>query len=137
MSYDVFAGEVLAIVGESGSGKTQSARWRSSACCRRTARVRGSAKLAARSCSGCTAQKLREVRGNEIAMIFQEPMTALNPVYTVGFQIIETLRTHFDIGPSRRASGPSSCSSSSRSRTRDGVSTPTRTSCPAASVSAR
>ena len=43
--------------------------------------------------------KLRRIRGKEIAVIFQEPMTALNPVFTVGFQIVETLRAHFEIGP--------------------------------------
>ena len=42
---------------------------------------------------------LRKIRGREVAYIFQEPMTALNPVYTIGFQIVETLRTHFDMGP--------------------------------------
>lgn len=45
------------------------------------------------------ASRMREVRGNEISVIFQEPMTALNPVYTVGFQIVETLRTHFLMAP--------------------------------------
>ena len=42
---------------------------------------------------------LRKFRGKEVAYIFQEPMTALNPVYTIGFQIVETLRNHFDMGP--------------------------------------
>ena len=62
-----------------------------------------------------TRRSSRAVRGNEIAVIFQEPMTALNPVYTVGFQIVETLRLHFD-DVARRRPGParSSCSSWSR-----------------------
>ena len=48
---------------------------------------------------GANNSLLRKYRGKEVAYIFQEPMTALNPVYTVGFQIIETIRTHFNIGP--------------------------------------
>ena len=48
---------------------------------------------------GLTGAALRQVRGKEIAVIFQEPMTALNPVYTIGFQIVETLRSHFDMSP--------------------------------------
>ncbi|WP_156043878.1 ABC transporter ATP-binding protein [Cellulomonas sp. URHE0023] len=98
VSYDVFPGEVLAIVGESGSGKTQSSM-SLLGLLPQNGRAKGSAKLGDRELLGMSAQKLRQVRGKEIAVIFQEPMTALNPVYTVGFQIIETLRTHFDIGP--------------------------------------
>jgi peptide/nickel transport system ATP-binding protein len=48
---------------------------------------------------GAKSSVLRKYRGKEVAYIFQEPMTALNPVYTIGFQIVETLRTHFDMGP--------------------------------------
>ena len=46
-----------------------------------------------------TGAPLRRIRGKEIAVIFQEPMTALNPVYTIGFQIVETIRSHFDMSP--------------------------------------
>ena len=98
VNYDVFPGEVLAIVGESGSGKTQSSM-SLLGLLPPNGRANGSAKLGDRELLGMSQQKLRQVRGKEIAVIFQEPMTALNPVYTVGFQIIETLRTHFDIGP--------------------------------------
>ena len=70
-------------------------------------------------------------------MIFQEPMTALNPVFTVGFQIVETLRTHFEMGRRRPVPVRSSCSRWSRSPTPRAGSTPTRTSCPAGSGSAR
>ena len=98
VNYDVFPGEVLAIVGESGSGKTQSSM-SLLGLLPPNGRAKGSAKLGDRELIGMSPQKLRHVRGREIAVIFQEPMTALNPVYTVGFQIIETLRTHFDIGP--------------------------------------
>ena len=98
VSYHVDAGEVLAIVGESGSGKTQSSmsllgllpvNGRSS----------GSARLNGKQLVGLRGAAVRKVRGKEIAVIFQEPMTALNPVYTIGFQIVETIRSHFDLSP--------------------------------------
>ncbi|MCP6612419.1 glutathione ABC transporter ATP-binding protein GsiA, partial [Klebsiella pneumoniae] len=60
----------------------------------KNARVTGSAKLAGRELVGARDEVLRQVRGEGIAAIFQEPMTALNPVYTIGFQISETILTH-------------------------------------------
>ena len=99
LEYDVKAGEILAIVGESGSGKSSS----SMALLGLTppnGRVAGSAKLLGRELIGMSGSALRRVRGRDIAVIFQEPMTALNPVYSIGFQIVETLRTHFDMSPS-------------------------------------
>jgi peptide/nickel transport system ATP-binding protein len=98
MDYDVRPGEVLAIVGESGSGKTQSSM-SLIGLLPSNGRARGSVKLGDRELIGMPASRLRRIRGREIAVIFQEPMTALNPVYTVGFQIVETLRTHFDMSP--------------------------------------
>ncbi|EYR63875.1 hypothetical protein N866_17575 [Actinotalea ferrariae CF5-4] len=98
MHYDVHAGEVLAIVGESGSGKTQSSM-SLIGLLPQNGRATGSAKLAGRELVGLSHKQLSSVRGKEVAVIFQEPMTALNPVYTIGFQIIETLRVHFDMGP--------------------------------------
>jgi peptide/nickel transport system ATP-binding protein len=98
MDYDVKPGEVLAIVGESGSGKSSS----SMALLGLTppnGRVSGSVKLDGAELIGITPAALRKVRGKDIAVIFQEPMTALNPVYTIGFQIVETLRLHLDLSP--------------------------------------
>ncbi len=99
LSYDLHAGEVLAIVGESGSGKTQSSM-SLLGLLPPTGRATGSANLKGTELVGMSIQELREIRGNEISVIFQEPMTALNPVYTVGFQIVETLRTHYLMNPS-------------------------------------
>ena len=98
VSYEVYPGEVVAIVGESGSGKTQSSM-SLIGLLPPNGRARGSAVLGGQELIGLSAGKLRRVRGNEVAVIFQEPMTALNPVYTVGFQIVETLRAHTDMGP--------------------------------------
>ncbi|MDN5631424.1 MAG: ABC transporter ATP-binding protein [Kocuria sp.] len=102
LDYDVAAGEVLAIVGESGSGKSASSM-SMLGLLPSNARVRGSAKLGGEELIGLRGSALRRVRGEEIAVIFQEPMTALNPVYTVGQQIVETLRLHRDISPTEAA----------------------------------
>ncbi|MGA1828157.1 dipeptide ABC transporter ATP-binding protein [Microbacterium sp.] len=93
MNYVVRRGEVLAIVGESGSGKSTSAM-ALLGLLPENARVTGSIKLLGRELRGVDDATLRSLRGNEIAPIFQEPMTALNPVYTIGFQIMEALRSH-------------------------------------------
>ena len=98
VSYHVDAGEVLAIVGESGSGKTQSSM-SLVGLLPPNGRASGSAKLHGKELIGMSAAGMRDVRGNEISVIFQEPMTALNPVYTIGFQIVETIRAHFPMGP--------------------------------------
>jgi peptide/nickel transport system ATP-binding protein len=63
------------------------------------ARVKGSIKVKGQEMFGANPKQLRKYRGKEVAYIFQEPMTALNPVFTIGFQIVETLRNHFDMGP--------------------------------------
>lgn len=98
LDYRVKRGEVLAIVGESGSGKSSSSM-ALLGLLPPTARVTGSIRLLGREIGDLDKRELRKVRGQQIAVIFQEPMTALNPVYTVGFQIVETLRTHFDMTP--------------------------------------
>ena len=98
LSYDVKAGEVLAIVGESGSGKSASSM-ALLGLLPSNSRATGSVKLNGREILGLSSAKLRQVRGNDVAVIFQEPMTAMNPVYTIGFQIVETLRLHNAISP--------------------------------------
>jgi peptide/nickel transport system ATP-binding protein len=98
LNYDVKRGEVLAIVGESGSGKSSSSM-ALLGLLPPNARVSGSIELLGRELRGIPESELRTVRGGSIAVIFQEPMTALNPVYTVGFQIVEAVRSHFDLDP--------------------------------------
>jgi len=99
LDYFVESGKALAIVGESGSGKSASSM-AMLGLLPNNARVTGSVKLGGREILGLRKDDLRRVRGREIAVIFQEPMTALNPVFTVGFQIIETLRIHRGMTPS-------------------------------------
>jgi peptide/nickel transport system ATP-binding protein len=94
VNFKVHPGEVLAIVGESGSGKSTSAM-SLLGLLPVNGRATGSVKLQGEELIGANKKRLREVRGQQIAVIFQEPMTALNPVYTIGFQITEALQVHY------------------------------------------
>jgi len=98
MNFEVRPGQVLAIVGESGSGKSTTAMGIMNLLAS-NAKMTGSVEVKGIEMLGASNAQLRKFRGKEVAYIFQEPMTALNPVYTIGFQIVETLRTHFDLGP--------------------------------------
>ncbi|MCU1550950.1 MAG: oligopeptide transporter ATPase [Glaciihabitans sp.] len=98
MNYEVRPGEVLAIVGESGSGKSSSSM-ALLGLLPPNGRVTGSIRLKGRELAGLPLNKLRNVRGKDVAVIFQEPMTAMNPVYTIGFQIVEALRTQLSMSP--------------------------------------
>jgi peptide/nickel transport system ATP-binding protein len=98
MNFNLEPGRVLAIVGESGSGKSTTAMGLMDLLAS-NARRSGSVKVKDVEMLNAKPSLLRKFRGKEVAYIFQEPMTALNPVYTIGFQIVETLRTHFDMGP--------------------------------------
>ncbi|SDT19002.1 ABC transporter ATP-binding protein/permease [Microlunatus soli] len=93
VSFAVDPGEVVAVVGESGSGKSVSTR-AVLGLLPSTAHAAGSAKLRDRELLGLSSGALRPVRGDQISMIFQEPSTALNPVYTVGWQLAEGIRAH-------------------------------------------
>ena len=93
VSYSLAAGEVLAVVGESGSGKTVTAM-SLLGLLPGTATVTGRALLAGRDLFTLSAGDLRAVRGGEIGMVFQEPMTALNPVFRIGDQLAEVVRAH-------------------------------------------
>src|SRR3984893_7066454 len=95
VSFHVIPGETLAIVGESGCGKSVTALsilWLIPSPPGRI--VSGMIRFAGRDLLGLSEAQMREVRGNEISMIFQEPMTSLNPVLTIGHQIAETLTVH-------------------------------------------
>ena len=98
MNFELHPGKVLAIVGESGSGKSTTALGLMDLLAS-NARRSGSVLVKDVDMIKAKGSTLRKFRGKEVAYIFQEPMTALNPVYTIGFQIVETLRNHFDMGP--------------------------------------
>ena len=106
LSFDVAPGEVLAVVGESGSGKSVTARavlglLPSTASVEGSAVLRGTdeggAPREARELVGRSAKELRSIRGDEVSMVFQEPSTALDPVRTVGWQLVEGIRAHRDV----------------------------------------
>lgn len=94
ISFDVAPKTTVAIVGESGSGKSMTALSIMQLLPGGNSKVEGSINLAGRSLLDLPERDMRSVRGNEIAMIFQEPMTSLNPSLTVGFQIAEALICH-------------------------------------------
>ncbi len=101
LNLDIHAGETLAIVGESGSGKSVTALSVMQLLPEKSSLIEGSIKLDGEELIGTSAARMREIRGDRAAMIFQEPMTSLNPVLTVGEQIAESLIAHR--GLSRRA----------------------------------
>ncbi len=93
VSFEVAAGEVVAVVGESGSGKSVTARTILGLLAE-TATARGAVVLKGNNMLTLSPRELRAVRGEDVSMVFQEPSTALNPVYTVGWQIAEGIRAH-------------------------------------------
>jgi oligopeptide transport system ATP-binding protein len=101
ISYTLEPGQTLAIVGESGSGKTVSALSVMGLVPQPPGRIEGGeALLGGRDLLKLSPAQWRRVRGREIAMVFQDPMTSLNPVLTIGYQLTEALRQH--LGMSRR-----------------------------------
>src|ERR1700693_2767420 len=96
VDFSLAPGEVLGIVGESGSGKSVTAL-AAMGLLPKGAKIRGSIKFQGREVLGLKEKQLTGLRGTGIAMIFQDPMTSLNPVYTIGWQIIEAIRAHQNI----------------------------------------
>ena len=94
VSFDVDAGEILAIVGESGSGKSVTSLSIMGLLAEPGHVAGGSLEFEGKDLATLSEKQYRELRGNDMAMIFQEPMTSLNPVYRVGNQIVEAIRTH-------------------------------------------
>ncbi|MDR1643810.1 MAG: ABC transporter ATP-binding protein [Clostridiales bacterium] len=94
MSCALNQGEVLGIVGESGSGKSVSVTALMKLLVRPGKVVGGGIKFDGRDILAMSSKEMRGVRGKDISMIFQDPMTSLNPVFTIGNQLIETIRTH-------------------------------------------
>ncbi|HET7045214.1 MAG TPA: ABC transporter ATP-binding protein [Gaiellaceae bacterium] len=98
VSFSVEKGRTIGIVGESGSGKSVTALSIMGLIPRPPAKiVSGAVRFEGRDLTKLKARQLEDLRGREIAMIFQDPMTSLNPTLTIGTQITETLRRHFDM----------------------------------------
>jgi peptide/nickel transport system ATP-binding protein len=97
VNFTLDRGEVLGIVGESGSGKSVTAMTLLGLTRDKNTRFEGEVLYKGRNVLEMREEELQQVRGNEMAMIFQDPMTSLNPVYTVGAQICEAIRTHEEL----------------------------------------
>ena len=102
ITYQVLPGKTLGIVGESGSGKTVSSLTTLGLTRRQGARISGRILFEGRDLVALPEGALRSIRGNDIAMIFQDPLSALHPLYKVGRQLIEALQAHKDI-PAKQA----------------------------------
>src|SRR6184192_375516 len=94
VNFQLSRGQVLGIVGESGSGKSVTAMTLLGLTKDKNTRFEGEVLYKGRNVLEMNEDELEDVRGNEMSMIFQDPMTSLNPVYTVGAQICEAIRIH-------------------------------------------
>jgi peptide/nickel transport system ATP-binding protein len=101
ITYQVFAGRTLGIVGESGSGKTVGALTTLGLTRRMGARISGRILFEGRDLTRLPEDALRRIRGNEIAMIFQDPLSSLHPLYRVGDQLNEAVRAHRDLSKAK------------------------------------
>ncbi|HET7085444.1 MAG TPA: ABC transporter ATP-binding protein [Rhizomicrobium sp.] len=101
-SMDIMPGEFVSVVGESGSGKTMAARAILDLLPPGTRRGGGSIRLSGRELTTLSARQMRQVRGGEVGMVFQEPMVSLNPALTIGRQLEEGLALHRDYDRSER-----------------------------------
>lgn len=100
ISLDIEEGQSLGLVGETGAGKTTTALSILKLLPKPTGRIEsGTIVFRGADLSGASEEAMRKIRGNEISMIFQDPMTSLNPIFTVGFQIAEVIGLHNDLSP--------------------------------------
>jgi len=97
ITYQVYAGRTLGIVGESGSGKTVASLTTLGLTRSKGTRVSGRILFEGRDLVALSDQELRKIRGNDIAMVFQDPLSSLHPFYRVGYQLIEAVRAHQDL----------------------------------------
>ncbi|WP_011581729.1 MULTISPECIES: ABC transporter ATP-binding protein [Chelativorans] len=98
LSFDVMPGETLAIVGESGSGKSVTSLSIMRLLQKGSSRIEGEIRLGGRDLLALPDGEMRHVRGRGMAMVFQEPMTSLNPIFTIGEQLVEALTCHGEMG---------------------------------------
>jgi peptide/nickel transport system ATP-binding protein len=98
VSYSVDTGKTLGIVGESGSGKSVTAMTTMGLTRGRSTTIEGRILFEGKNLLELEAEELRRIRGNEVAMIFQDPLSSLHPLYKVGWQLIEAIRVHRNVG---------------------------------------
>ena len=137
ITYSVEAGQVLGIVGESGSGKSVSSLTVMGLTRAKNARISGEVLFDGKSLLEVSEDEMRRMRGDDIAMIFQDPLSSLHPFYKVGNQIVEAVQAHRDVSKAQaydRAVEMLGLVGIPEPRRR---ATPTRTSSPAACASAR
>lgn len=132
---DIRPGECLALVGESGSGKSVTAHSILQLLPQTDTRTTGSIRYRGQELVGADAGKLRQLRGNRIAMIFQEPMTSLNPLHSIEKQIGETLLVHKGLAGKAAQARSLNCCTWWASRNPRSASRPIPINCPAGSVS--
>src|SRR3954463_7811924 len=101
VSYEVSRGQALGIVGESGSGKSVSSLTVMGLTRAKNAVIPGEVVFEGSDLLTATDSELRTIRGNEIAMIFQDPLSSLHPFYKVGWQLIEAISAHRDVSKAR------------------------------------
>ena len=97
VSFSIGAGELVGMVGESGSGKSVTGLSILGLLPAHSGRIEGSIRLDGEELTTSSERRMEQVRGRRVSMIFQEPMTALDPVFTIGQQLVETLRRHRDV----------------------------------------
>lgn len=102
ISFTMEHGEVLGLVGESGSGKTVTAMCVSGLLPRRRAEISGNIRLDGTEIFRCGEKDLRKIQGDALSVVFQEPMTSMNPLMRVGRQVEESLRVHTDLSAKER-----------------------------------
>jgi peptide/nickel transport system ATP-binding protein len=98
VSFQIFEGEILGVVGESGAGKSLTGSAIIGLLPEPGRIAQGEIRLNGRRIDGLSEEELRRVRGKEIGAIFQDPLTSLNPLYSIAYQLVETIRTHLDLG---------------------------------------
>jgi len=135
VSFDIAPGEILGVVGESGAGKSLTGAAIIGLLEPPGRIAGGEVRLGGERIDNLPARRMRSIRGRRIGAIFQDPLTSLNPLYTVGQQLIETIETHLPLRGARLASAPSTCSRRPASRPPRRASTTTPTSSPAACAS--
>lgn len=118
VSFNLNPGEILGIVGESGSGKSVTAYSIMGLTAYPGRLVGGTVWFNGHQIDKMTEKEFRKIRGNEVSIIFQDPMTSLNPVYTIGNQIVEVILLHTKKPRRRRGPAPRSCWSWSASTSR-------------------